>query len=155
MNMFDEARSIAGMMSLCKISQSETARRMGVSQSYVANKLRLLHFDEGMQRRIIDSGISERHARALLALSGEELEAAFNKVTAEGLTVAETEAIADLYRVGRAAKIAKNATRVAGIESFLVGIRKSVDLLAGLGVTVNERVGRHGERTYVTICIEE
>jgi hypothetical protein len=108
-----------------------------------------------MQRRIIDSGISERHARALLALSGEVLEAAFNKVTAEGLTVAETEAIADLYRVGRAAKISKNATRVAGIESFLVGIRKSVDLLAGLGVTVNERVGRHGERTYVTICIEE
>ena len=42
MNMFDEARSVRGMIEMCGITQSQMAKKLGVSQSYVANKLRLL-----------------------------------------------------------------------------------------------------------------
>ena len=61
MNMFDEARSMHGMIQMCKMTQSELAQKLGVSQSYVANKLRLLKFGEEMQKKITDSAISERH----------------------------------------------------------------------------------------------
>lgn len=155
MNMFDEARSIAGMMALCRTSQSEIARKMGVSQSYVANKLRLLRFDDAIQKKIGDAGLTERHARALLGLSGDELRIALDRVISERLSVAETEALVDLYRVRQTPRVTKNATRVGGIDAFLVGLRKSIELLSGLGIEASEHVGHHGSRTYVTICFEE
>lgn len=155
MNMFDEARSIAGMMALCHTSQSEIARKMGVSQSYVANKLRLLRFEPAVQERITESGLTERHARALLGLTGEELNTALDRVIGERLSVAETEALVDLYRVRSTPKVTKNATRVGGIDAFLVGLRKSLELLSGLGIEASEHIGHHGSRTYVTICFEE
>lgn len=155
MNMFEEARSLAGMMAMCKSSQSEIAKKIGVSQSYVANKLRLLKFEPHVQERIVESGLTERHARALLPLIGGELDEALERVIEGRLSVAETEALTDLYRVREAPKIVKNATRVGGIEAFFAGLRKSLDMLAGLGIDAREEIGHHGTRTYVTISIDE
>ena len=42
MNMFEEAQSIDGMMKMMNLKQSQMAEKLGVSQSYVANKLRLM-----------------------------------------------------------------------------------------------------------------
>ena len=72
MDMFDEARAIRSTMELCHLTQSELARQLGVSQSYVANKLRLLKFSEKMAEKIRAAGLSERHARALLRLIESE-----------------------------------------------------------------------------------
>ena len=155
MNMFEEARSIEGMMALCHASQSEIARKMGVSQSYVANKLRLLRFDPAVQERIGSAGLTERHARALLGLAGDELNSALDRVIGERMSVAETEALVDLYRVRTTPKVTKNATRVGGIDAFLVGLRKSLELLSGLGIEAREHIGHHGSHTYITICFDE
>ena len=155
MNMFDEARSIAGMMSLCGMSQSEIAKKMGVSQSYVANKLRLLKFDGETQARITEAGLTERHARALLRLEGERLQRALEEVIARGLNVAETEALADFYHCEEAPKIIKNATRVGRIDAFMTTLTRSLDMLTSLGVDAKKTVGHHGTKTYVTICIDE
>ena len=46
MNMFDEARVIDGMIRMCKMTQGEVAKKLGVSQSYVGNKIRLLGFQK-------------------------------------------------------------------------------------------------------------
>ena len=73
MTMFEEAKSLYGMMKMRKMTQSETAKMLGVSQSYVANKLRLLQLDQKMQDRICESGLSERHARVLLRIKDEGL----------------------------------------------------------------------------------
>ena len=97
MNMFDEARALRGTLEMCGITQGEMARRLGVSQSYIANKLRLLNHCENMQKKILDSGISERHARALLRLRDEGVrEAALDRVCREKMNVAECEALVDL-----------------------------------------------------------
>ena len=52
MDMFDEARAMSGTLELCRITQKELADRMGVSQSYVANKLRLLALSPYMEKLI-------------------------------------------------------------------------------------------------------
>ena len=73
MNMFEEASALEGTIKMCKLTQSDIAKKLGVSQSYIANKLRLLSFSESMKAEILSSGLTERHARAVLRLKGEEL----------------------------------------------------------------------------------
>ena len=68
-DMFDEAESISSLVGSSGLTQEKIAERLSVSQSYVANKLRLLRFT-GEEREIIRaSGLTERHARAALRLS--------------------------------------------------------------------------------------
>jgi ParB family chromosome partitioning protein len=50
------------------LSQDEIGRKLGKAQSTLSNKLRLLRLPEEMRDKIIISGLSERHARALLML---------------------------------------------------------------------------------------
>ena len=90
MDMFDEARAMSGTLQLCHITQKELAERMGVSQSYVANKLRLLAFTPYVEKLIKKHSISERHARALLRLESEEdMLEILEKVVTRELTVRE------------------------------------------------------------------
>ena len=153
--MFDEARAIAGMMKMRGITQADMAKSLGVSQSYVANKLRLLKFDSETQARITEAGLTERHARALLRLEGERLNMALEEVIKSSLNVAETEALADFYHCEEAPKIIKNATRVGRIDAFMTTLARSLDMLTSLGVDAKKTVGHHGGKTYVTICIDE
>lgn len=119
MEMFEEARAMSGTLRLCNITQKELADRMGVSQSYVANKLRLLTFSPHLEKLIIKHGISERHARALLRLESEEdrLEI-LEKIIARDLTVRECEALVDMKVDTYAPTIIERAESAERIEAF-------------------------------------
>ena len=98
MSIFDEARALAVTMKMRGFNQKEMAHSLGVSQSYVANKLRLLQLSDDVQKRIIQGGLTERHARALLCLKSEKDRlSALDIVREEKLSVASTEALVDLY----------------------------------------------------------
>jgi len=156
MNMFDEARSMHGMIQMCKMTQSELAQKLGVSQSYVANKLRLLKFGEEMQKKITDSAISERHARTLLRLEEEELmSSALSTVIERRLNVQETEALVDFLHNGQAPKRISNAERHSRISTFKDTLRESLESLSRIGVDARQSVNFYGTKTYITICIDE
>lgn len=72
LSMFEEAASIQSLISLTGMTQEACAKKLSVSQSYVANKLRLLRLSEGEQEKIEENGLTERHARALLRLEDKE-----------------------------------------------------------------------------------
>ena len=95
MDMFDEAKAIRSTMELCHLTQGELARQLGVSQSYVANKLRLLKFSEKMTEKIRSSGISERHARALLRLVESDTDSCIKADENTKNSIAEAKANAD------------------------------------------------------------
>lgn len=71
LNLFEEALAIRSLIALGGMTQETCARRLSVSQSYVANKLRLLRLSPAEQEMILQNDLSERHARAILRLPGE------------------------------------------------------------------------------------
>lgn len=156
MNIFEEARALRGTMQMCNMTQGELAKKLGVSQSYVANKLRLLKLSEQMQEDICRANLSERHARALLRLEDENIQnRAFMKICSDKLSVAETEALVDFLYDGAAPKRIGNATRLRGIDMFKDTVKSSVEALKCIGVEATETTSYHGKKTYITICINE
>ncbi len=73
LNMFEQAEAFLRLIREFHLTQDEAARRVSMSQSAVANKLRLLRLSPEERQKILSSGLTERHARALLKLSDETL----------------------------------------------------------------------------------
>lgn len=88
----EEAAALAKLIRTYGLSQEEAARRIGKSQSAVANKLRLLRLSPDVLTLLREHGMTERHARALLRLEQEELQLeAAHFLVEHQLTVAKTE----------------------------------------------------------------
>lgn len=89
----EEARSYKNLLDKGYLTQSELAKKMGLSQSAIANKLRLLNLDEKVQEALLNNLISERHARSLLILPTHELQVEWlNKIITNRMTVRELDA---------------------------------------------------------------
>ena len=74
------------------ITQERLAASLSCSPSALANRLRLLKLAPAVRDFLRRSGLSERHARALLALPGEPEQLAFARLAAEqGLSVSQLE----------------------------------------------------------------
>lgn len=88
----EEARSYKNLLDKGYLTQEELAKKMGLSQSAIANKLRLLNLDETVQQALLDGKISERHARTLLSIENkEEQKEWLNKIISERLTVRQLD----------------------------------------------------------------
>ena len=156
MNMFEEAASINGMMKMMGLTQLEMAKKLGVSQSYVANKIRLMKHTDEHKKRILELGLSERHARALLRLEDEGVrDIALRKIGERGFNVAETEALIDLLYEQEAPKRIGKADRLSAVSSFRESIKGSLQRLSALGVDAKERSYYFQDKLYITIAIEE
>ena len=68
----EEAKSYKNLLDRGYLTQEQLADKMGVSQSTIANKLRLLNLDNEVQDALLNEKISERHARSLLTLESKE-----------------------------------------------------------------------------------
>lgn len=95
LNIFEQAAAISSLIQTCSLTQEEVAARLSVSQSFVANKLRLLRYLPDEREMILSASLTERHARALLRLCGDDRLTALREVIARRLNVAETEAYVD------------------------------------------------------------
>ncbi|MCC8063751.1 MAG: ParB/RepB/Spo0J family partition protein [Clostridiales bacterium] len=91
----EEAAALQQLIATYHLSQEEAARRIGKSQSAVANKLRLLKLSPELLAQLREHDLSERHARALLRLEEGERQAALTYIVAQGLNVAQTDSYID------------------------------------------------------------
>ena len=88
----EEAKSYKNMLDRGNMTQEELAKKMGLSQSTIANKLRLLNLSEEVQNALMNEKISERHARALLAITDHDEQVKWlNRVVNERLTVRQLD----------------------------------------------------------------
>lgn len=154
MNMFEEAKSLDVMMKMRKLSQNEAAKMLGVSQSYVANKLRLLGIDKELQKRIIEANLTERHARAMLRLCPEDRPRVFEEIVSRQLSVAEADALVDFLKTSELPRKIGRADRLRGIDFFLTETKKSLSALSSIGVNASQKISYHGNKIIATFCIE-
>jgi ParB family chromosome partitioning protein len=106
LNFIEEAEGYQSLLNDYAMTQEELARRLGRSQSGIANKLRLLRLSEPVRRRLIELGLSERHARALLALRTEaERLTLIERIEADGFSARETEEITEAAKNARGGRV--------------------------------------------------
>ena len=106
---FEEAEAFLQISRQQKVTQEELAHRLGKSQAYVANKLRLLKLEKEERTVIQDAHLTERHARALLRIEdSDERKKVLHTIVQKQLTVRETE---ELVERALAPKKAKQKTR--------------------------------------------
>ena len=156
MDMFEEAEAIVGALKLCKITEAELGRRMGVSQSYIANKRRLLNLPPEAVELIRAEGLTERHARTVLRLNdrGRQLEV-LRKVAERHLTVRECEALVDMELIDSSARTLSLTSKQGTIDSFKSSLSKSLEVLVSFGINAKSRTSYYGSKMYITVCIDE
>ena len=88
----EEAKSYKTLLDKGYLTQEELAKKMGLSQSAISNKLRLLSLSDEVQKAIMEGKISERHARSLLQLEDEDDQNSWLKrIIEERLTVRDLD----------------------------------------------------------------
>ena len=153
----EEARGIENLIRLFDLSQEEAARRLGLSQSAVANKLRLLRLPPDILAALRDTGLTERHGRALLRLgSAEEQRAALAAVCEQGLNVAQTDAYIDALLAAREAPekpARRRAFILKDVRVFLNTLNHSLELMKQGGIAAGMKREETEEELIVTISI--
>lgn len=87
----EEAEAYKKLLAFEGITQAELAKSVGKSQSFIANKLRLLKLTPCVLQAIRDHQITERHGRALVGLSAERQEEMLALIVKQQLNVKQTE----------------------------------------------------------------
>ena len=145
----EEAMGIAALMRAQNLSQEQAARLLGKSQSSVANKLRLLRHGTAVLEALRQAGLTERHARALLKLSGEaEKLKAIQVIRQEGLSVAETEKYVETLLNGKAHK-----KRQGSVNGFLNSLTESLARIQRSGIPAVSERRETDQQIVVTITI--
>ena len=140
LGMFEEAAAIAALCERFHMTQEQIAARLAVSQSYVANKLRLLRLSPEARAVIGTAGLTERHARAVLRLPEEGRLAALRHIAEAGLNVAGTEKYVEQL-LGRRRPRARSAGVIKDIRLFYNSLDRAMALVreAGIGIAAERR----------------
>ncbi|WP_440858053.1 ParB/RepB/Spo0J family partition protein [Staphylococcus shinii] len=91
LSVIEEAEAYKKLLDIGDTTQSELAKSIGKSQSFIANKLRLLKLAPKVIERLREGKITERHARAMLSLSEEDQVDLVETVISQKLNVKQTE----------------------------------------------------------------
>lgn len=154
LDFWEEATALRTFLDTYHLSQEEVARRIGKSQSAVANKLRLLKLSDETVTLLRECGASERHARALLRLPPELQTQAARQVAEQSLTVAKTEALVEQLLAGGPPPPRRKPTFIVkDVRLFLNTITRSLDLMRSAGVDAQCRREDTEEEILLTIHI--
>ena len=160
LDFIEEANGINQLIRMFGMSQEEAARRIGKSQSAVANKLRLLRLPPDVLEALRQNGLTERHGRALLRLpDGDRQRAALLYIIDNGLTVAATDAYIDalLQEPEPEPEPPRPGSRrtfvLKDVRVFLNTLSRSIDLMKQGGIDAGVQREETEDRLILTISI--
>ena len=134
LDVWEEAAALRQLIDRFHLSQEEAARRVGKSQSAVANKLRLLKLPEDVIAGLRQADLTERHARALLRLETPELQrSALAHIVRKRLNVSQAEQYVDkLCR--KPPRRAVPIYRTRDVRLFLNTVHRGLAVMQSAGV---------------------
>jgi ParB family chromosome partitioning protein len=150
---FTEAQCLQAYLCHSGLTQAQLARRLGRSQSAIANKLRLLQHSPRVRQALTEQGLSERHARELLRVPGETARLLVLSVLAErGLNVVQTQRYIDSYLENHSSHGAERCRR-RDTRLFLERLNRDTEALRASGVAAELRREELPEETVLTLRI--
>lgn len=155
---FEEAEGIAHLMRVCGYTQEEVAKKLGKSQSAISNKLRLLKLGSELISAITASGLTERHARALLRLTtDEERKAALTYIIENKLNVYKTDEYIDSLLTHRETekkkeREAKQQYVIRDVRLFYNTVGKAVETMRRAGFRAD--LSRDEDETSINMSIK-
>lgn len=161
LNYFEEADAFRQLLENFRLTQEEVAKRIGKSQSLIANKLRLLRLSPRVRNEISVAVLSERHVRALLKLSAEEEQLqALEKIYADNLNVKQTEQLVQqmLEKDAQDELVEDNtgSTKIGGMRDYKIfqnTLKKAMESIVFSGAKTEYREEIHEDHMEVTIRI--
>ncbi len=98
LNYIEEAMAYKCLVDEFGLSQSEIARKVGKQQSTISNKLRILALPEDIRTALTSNKLTERHARALLRIPGDEQrKSILKRIVEHSLNVSQSEKLIEDY----------------------------------------------------------
>lgn len=162
LDFIEEAAGLYQLIRIFGLSQEEAARRIGKSQSAVANKLRLLKLPEDILEALRENGLTERHGRALLRLSTPQKQrAALEYILENDLTVAATDTYVDSLLQSPAPEPEEEKEQVQPKRSFILKdvrvflntLSRSLDMMKQGGIDAGMRREETEDSLILTISI--
>ena len=161
LDFLEEAEGLQRLIRMFGMSQEEAARRIGKSQSAVANKLRLLKLPPDVLEALRQNGLSERHGRALLRRpDGESQRAALAVILENHMTVAAADAYIDaLLSPPEEAppppekKERRRTFVLKDVRLFLNTVTRSIDLMKQGGIDAGMKREETEDALILTISI--
>lgn len=163
LNFMEEAEGYYCLLIDHGLTQDELARKVGKSQSSIANKIRLLKLPPMVKKILCDNKLSERHARALLRMPDEQLQLKALKIICEKhASVKEAEDIVEkmiekynaailekgyLMPVQKKLSFQKGSVKfvVRDIKIFVNTIKETISMLKQSGVEAKAAQFDRGE----------
>ena len=155
LNPFEQAQGLRDILVLWDCTQAEAAKRLGMAQPTLANKLRLLRLPPDVLTLLRERGCTERHARALLRLEEPELQrTAARHVAEQGLTVARTEEYVEalLHPADKPAR-KKPTFVIKDVRLFLNTVTRGLSMMKSAGVQANCKRQETEDSILLTITI--
>lgn len=150
LNLFEQAKAIENVINEWGVTQEEAAVRLNMAQSTIANKLRLNRISEEQQQMILESGLTERHARALLKLNSDaqRLEA-LEVIIKNHYNVSQAERYIDQILKGTAAPHRVGIIR--DVRIFINTINKALSTMQNAGIHAEAK--RRDEEDFIEYIV--
>lgn len=134
LNYMEEAYAIKNLIDYYGLTQEETAARLGIAQSTIANKLRLLKLSDEEKAMSLRFGLNERQARALLRLNPEKRKPAIEYISANRLNTAQADRYVDELLNEKPKPKIRKRWGFRAVNLYINTFNKTIDAMKEAGI---------------------
>ena len=156
LNFIEESLAFENLIKEHNFTQQQLAEKLGKNQSTIANKLRILKLPDKVKQYLVENGLTERHARALLKLPTEELMMDIvQKVVKQELTVKKTEKLINdtLESLKEEPEKKQNIKYSMSMKLYVNTLKQAYDAIINTGVEAKYNEIDKGDYVEVVVKI--
>lgn len=134
LNYMEEAYAIKNLIDYYGLTQEETAARLGIAQSTIANKLRLLKLTDEEKAMVLRFKLNERQARALLRLDSDKRRDAIEHISTNQLNTVQADRYIDELIAGKPRQTIKKRWSFRAVNLYINTFNKTIDAMKEAGI---------------------
>ena len=132
----DEAERLKALLDRGTLTEEQLLTRIGKSEPYLDNRLRLLNLSTAVRARLRSANLSERHARALLRLNdGERQKQALDVIERRRMNAPAAERLVDSMTNTAGAAPMRILRFSRDCRLFVNSVKTCIEQLDGSGIT--------------------